>query len=458
MNAFDSYKLAVMDLLTNCAPSNGVVDMQAWDKIGCPNVFSPKMSSCLKAPEIRRLTFAERIAKKQWGFASTPGGVENLEAGHCAVEALHWLGELETLDSKTKQDWADHLNSFHDKETGYFIGPYIQPKTHPSWNDTKIIHTWAHMQDHLLSCLAPTLRLLGAKPKWKLSEGSMSGRFLDREYLRSFLEGRNWQSHNPWWMGNEFWYPGCVLWQISVDEAGTSAGKLARQLLDEEWYGWHDRNMNHIGFWHGDLDQPAKQWHGKLIFGSTPKTFQTRDEYHWSAVQVMGGAHQLWLYDYDGHSIDSKKRQSQTDILLSLQHASGHFGLEGPEHDWSDDCTDVDCTTLLGYNFRRQDYRRKDILLALERAGIAILRDKMGQDGLLRAQINNPYSHHAYSTDTYSPVGAPNLLQQSFYLWSVVVACSVVKKSQNSTFDSFCQHIWRDPPSHWLWVGLSEAK
>ncbi len=463
------FKRGVLQFLERCAVSDGVVNETAWEASNETSIFSEGSRAFIK-PEAQRnvavKTLDERMRTNEWTFASTPAGGESIEGGHSAVEALFLLGELDRLKPENRQAWVDCFNQYQDPETGYYLGPYIPPRDHRSWRDGRVCtHPWAHMHDHLVACLCPTLMLLGGRSRYPLSQGSQTGRFLDRAYLEAFLRGRDWSGYrndldfsrqNPWWMGNEFWYPACILWQISVWEAGTAAARQARHLLDDVWYGWHDRNFGVNGFWYGDLDgDPARLWQGRL--GSEEFTFppRTPDERHWSAIAIMGGAHQLWFYDFDNHPVPEVVRKAQTDAMLAIQNRHhGHFGLGDVDNPagWSNHCTDVDCMTVLAINHHRQDYRRREIEQALERAMRAILCDRINDAGVLESVPGQPFAHNFNSWPTFSPAGAGNVLNQSFYLWAVIAACRVVRTEVEPPLQRFLEHPWPRVPSHWLWV------
>lgn len=463
-----SLQHATRALIDACAPSDGVVDRSAWTAAGCPSLHSPAGAACVKPPAARRIvtrTLAQRIASGDWAFASTPGGEESLEASHSAAEALFLWGDLARLSQADRRGWSDYFNRWQDRETGYFLGPYVPERSHPCWARSDTTHPWSHMHDHLLAVVVPCQIMLGGKPRHRLSEGAQSGRFLDRGLLEAYLE-RDWSGYrndgdytrqNPWWMGNEFWYPGCLLWAISVTESGTAAGVHARQLLDEVWYRWHDANMNRWGLWHGSLaGDPARFWRGGLQADEAlPERIVTRGQHHWAAVQVMGGAHQLWLYDFDRHPIPERIRAAQTDLLLSMPcRNDGRFGLWGPDAERSDsnDCTDVDCLTLLANNHARQDHRRSDIAAVCGRAAASILAHKRDAWGVLASRPGNLWTHHSHALATCSPADAPNLHQQAFYLWAVLAAVSVLDRHDDPDVQSFIYRSWPTMPTHWLWT------
>lgn len=466
---FSDFKTSVLRFIESCGASEGVADEAAWEATGAPSLHSCAAKSFLRSRDAcrsRTVTLTERMRTNEWGFASTPGGGESLEGGHSAVEALYMLGELDRLSPENRAAWVNSLNRHQDEETGYYLGPYVPPRDHISWRDSVAnTHPWDHMHDHLVSALCPSLMLLGGRSKFPLSQGSQTGRFLDRDNLEYFLTGRDWNSYlgdgnyrrqNPWWMGNEFWFPACILWQISVWEAGTPAAEKARRLLDEVWYPWHDRNFCWNGFWIGDLDgEPSRLWRGSFGDQSLPEDHSTPAARAWSAMAVMGAAHQLWFYDFDGHPISDSVRAAQTDTVLALQNRhNGHFGMGDVDNPsgWANNCTDVDCMTILAMNWHRQDYRREAIRDTLERGIAAILSDRINEAGVLESVPGQPFTHNFNSWPTYSPAGKGNLLNQSFYLWAIAAACTVVRESTDPAVDSFCKHSWPQPPSHWLWI------
>jgi len=468
--SFDRYQANVLAFLNRCAPGPGVYDEAAWAAAGIPRVLDPRCAGFIVPPERREVrvrTLADRCRDNDWRFASTPGGVESVEAGHSAVETLFLLGELGRLSPQNRNAWVACFNRYQDEDTGYYsLGPFVPAADHPSWKDPAACsHTWEHMQDHLLCSLCPDLMLLGGKSKVPLSQGRLTGRFLDREYLRDYLTARDWNAyagdgnyrrHNPWYVGNEFWHAAAMLWQITQWEAGTPAARQARRLIDEVWYAWHDRNFGVNGFWYGEMGgDPARYWRGGGRSGETPARPSSPEERFGMAMAAMGAAHQLWFYGFENHPIRDSVREVQTDNLLALQNRHhGRFGMgdvDNPQEP-SSNCTDVDCMTVLASNHRRQDYRRADIEAALHRAACGILADKINAGGVLQSQPGAAWSHCFNSVPTFSPADQGNLLDQSFYLWAVVAACSVLTRSDDTGFQTFVERQWPQPPSHWLWT------
>ncbi|MBA4389008.1 MAG: hypothetical protein C0404_13585 [Verrucomicrobia bacterium] len=466
---YEKFRGDVLRFAERCGPGAGVFDEAEWEANGAGRVCDGKYKSCIVPPEkrqVRVLTLEERCRNNYWAFASTPGGVESIEGSHSAVTTLFFLGELEKLSADNRTAWVDYFNRFQDPDTGYFAGPYIPPADHRSWrNPGDCTHTWIHLHDHMVSSLCSVISVLGGKSKIPLSRGRMTGRFLDRSCLRDYLWGRDWNDyardgnyrrHNPWYVGNEFWFPACILWQITRWEAGTPAAIQARKMLDEVWYDWHDRNFGVNGFWYGDLDgAPELLWRGNLKAGHHPAVPATADERYWLASAVMGGAHQLWFYNFDGHPIPDPVRRAQTDSMLALQNRHNrHFGMgdiDNPKG-WSCNCTDIDCMTVLCMNFCNQDYRRDDCLRALHDSALAVLGERINADGVLQSTVGVPFSHAFNSVPTYSPADAGNMLDQSFYLWGVIAACEVLEGSDDPGLATFINRRWPQMPANFLWV------
>lgn len=464
---------AMLDLLERCAVSTGVVQVDAWEAAGCPAITSIDESTGLKPMRDvveRRLSLEERMQSNNWAFASTPGGCESLEASHSAAEALYLWGDLAKLSIDNRRAWVEYFNQYQDEETGYYLGPYVRERDHISWTltNTGMEHPWEHMHDHLISCLCPTISMLGGRPRYKLSRGSMTGRFLDRDYLEHYLVGRSWtgyqndldfRNHNPWYMGNEYWYPGAILWQIYTSEAGTPEATKARQLLDEVWYRWHDENMSAWGLWYGDKNAESQLQYREGLSKDQPipndDPLNEQSPWRWHGMQVMGGAHQLWLYDFENRPIEPERRKKQTDLLLAMQNQNdGQFGVNSPWSESSDssNCTDVDCLSLLSYNFRRQNHRRGEIQKACERAAIAIVENKIDRHGVLVSRQGKAWSHHYGSYETFCGADAPNVHDQSFYLWALLAAVSVLDSSDHPVVQSLIDRSFPTMPSHWLWV------
>ncbi len=115
---FQTYRTNALRFLDRCGVSDGIANEAAWEQAGCPSVFSPQGAAFVKPPSARRVvtqTLAERMARNDWAFASTPGGGESLEGGHSAVEALHLLGALACLSDYHKRAWVDYFNQYQDR-------------------------------------------------------------------------------------------------------------------------------------------------------------------------------------------------------------------------------------------------------------------------------------------------------------------------------------------------------
>ena len=445
---FTKYKNNVMNFLEQCAPSEGVFDEAT-------NSFIPENKVIIK-----RMSLDERLANNNWAYASTPGGSESLQGSHSALETLYFFGELGRLSEKNKRAWADYFNSFQDKDTGYFIGPHVPPKDHPTFHNDE--DYWDFAKDQMLTYLCPTMLLIDAKPRYPLSSGAKSGRFLNKQYFMDYLHGRDWNKQTPWVIGNYYWQAAVILWLITVWEAGTAEAKQARLMLDEVWYRWHDDNMGPTGFWGGDLNGPSELiWHCSLPVGFHTLNPATADEYHWSSNLVMGGIHQLWVYDFENHPIPEKMRKIQTDSALLCQKKNGLFGLSGPDGPDYDNvsCTDVDCATLLAMNYIKQDYRRKEIKASLAKSLTAMLTLKCNKDGVLIATQDRPGNGGFVNAfPTLSNIGQGNMLDQSFYFWAVIACCTVLEPADCPEFSSFIEHDWPQILSPWLWVPKMDRK
>lgn len=465
--SLESYKNNVLRFIERCVPSDGVFDEEAFKAAGGKNVRGSGSDKFIIPKEkriVKTLTLKERAKNNYWAFSSTPGGVESIEGNHSAIEALYLLGELDTLTDEDKANWADYINSFQDEATGYYLGPYIPDKSDPSWSDASVnTHPWYHMHEHLIACLCPAIMLLGAKSKYKFSKGSMTGRYLDEDFLKDYLYNRDWNNykfdlnfrrHNPWWMGNEFWNAGCILWQIATWEEGTKEGDKARKLLDEIWYKWHDENIGITGFWYGDLKtDKEKIWHHVMETGFETLTPKTSDEYCWISSPIMGSAHQLWLYAYENHDIPDELRKRQTDMILLLQRNDGLFGLRAPDDplSYNDNTIDTDCMTLLAFNYNRIDYRREDIKKALKKAVLSIFKYKINDYGVLESRMEVGFGHNFNSVPTLSPANWGNMINMSFYFWPLICAFNILDKSECPELSEFIDHDWPQPVSHYLW-------
>jgi len=283
----------------------------------------------------------------QWIFSSTLEGPETLYASCFVCMLYHYLGILHNLSSKQKMEWADYLNSWQDPNTGLFIGPELAVDELSSRK-----HSYEHISQHLTAHVLPALSLLGSRPKYPLT---FAHPFLNLSYLSSWLEERDW--HDAWLEGNNLIFVAQFLIYLREVE-GFSNAQAALDL----YFEWLDK----------EVDPSTGLW-GSNGFCS-------------NANALYGGYHQLLAYYYEKRPILYPERL--VDVALSLQHADGGFNPGGG----GGACEDTDAIDILVNMYKRVDYKRPQIRIALRQALIHILERQMPDGGFVY-HLDKPFIH-----------------------------------------------------------------
>jgi len=313
-------------------------------------------------------------------YASVPGGKGTLYASCYAVMILHYLGELEHISAETKESWVDFICSYQDPTSGYFEGPEIL--------QGKLLSD-AHSKDHLLEHLSvhvlPAVKLLGGEVRYPLT---FAKKYANPVFLEKWLSERDWS--NAWLEGNNLLFVGQLLTYLSEDEGDPLAGTC----LDILFY-WLDNNLDpETGLWgtNGYVD---------------------------NYKAVYGGYHQLLLYYY--HEKPVRFMDKIVDITLSLQHLDGGFS----KHWGGGGCQDVDAVDILVNMYKRNDYRRNDIQLALKKCYFHMKRRFKSTGGFVYR--NGSDFIHMGMSDTYSKDGCPDMFSTWFGLHTMCLIAEIIK-------------------------------
>jgi hypothetical protein len=300
---------------------------------------------------------------------------------------LHYLGELSCLGDPKLRAWAKYINSWQDEETGYFLGPEVVPEELSS-----PVHDYEHISMHLTAHVLPALDLLGANSSHPLR---FAHRFLNLQYLRDWLERRNWE--DAWLEGNNLLFIGQLLIHLRDVEGREEAEPALRLYLD-----WLNSRLDpRTGLW-------------------------GTDGYCSKFVAMCGGYHQLLVYYYEDEEVLYKERL--VDTVLSLQHPDGGFHPRGG----GGACEDVDAVDILVNMYKRTAYRRTDIRIALRKTMRSILKKQLPDGGFVY-RIGEPFLHMGIRK-TRSPKNVSNLFATWFRVHTLALIAEILTDHPVSRF------------------------
>lgn len=302
------------------------------------------------------------LAPDGHGYASVQGGPTTLYGTSYALMAKHYLGETVAVTESIRRFVANC-----QAESGEFIGPELQD-FEPAPGAT---HSREHLTHHLTCTAVPTCLEFRIPIRYPLT---FAHRYLDLEYLHTWLGKR--ELRNAWLEGNNLLFVGQLLVYLR-DVEKLPVAESARQI----WFDWLDANM----------DPSTSLW------GSNG--YCSRRE------AVYGGYHQLLVYYHEDHAIPNPA--GLVDTALSLQHYDGSFHPHGN----GGACEDVDCVDILVNMYKRHDYRRRDIRVALRRCLRHIL-------ALQNADGGFPYNRDQQQSHMGIPgTSAPPNASTAFATW-----------------------------------------
>ena len=280
------------------------------------------------------LTFIEKMRCKPAGHAhgdkwdyyfSASGQKPILYASIFAVLTHSLYGLLEKMGSDTKKQWGKFIKSYQSDD-GLFRDPVIDCSLANScswWG-------WEHLTLHALMALT-ALGQIATK------ELAFVKKFYDPDFFRKWLDTRSWNTE-PANVSNEVQNVGVAL-QYARDFHQDSYAQKALDVMFE-WLDSHQNSEN--GSW---------------------GNYQSILDYKGRLSQIAQTGYHIWLlYFYDNRPL---KYSSQIiDLLLQTQNKIGGFGVSLN----SSACEDIDSIDPLVRLMNITDYRKEDILKALERA------------------------------------------------------------------------------------------
>jgi len=258
--------------------------------------------------------------------------------------AKYYLGFDEPLAEATRTFIAD----CQDPDTGLLIGPELRAYEPPA----EVMHDREHLLFHLTCTALPTCQHFDIPVKYAVSAAH---RFCDLNVLQNWMDRRDLK--NAWVEGNNILFVGQLLVYLRDVERYPGA-----QAALDMWFYWLDTHLD-----------PANGLWGTNGYCS-------------ALHAVCGGYHQLLVYYHEHHCLANPS--GMVDTVLSLQHWDGGFNPDGN----AGACEDVDSVDILVNLYKRLDYRRADIRVALRRCLRHVLATQ-NVDGGFPYNLNSGQSH-----------------------------------------------------------------
>ena len=316
-------------------------------------------------------------AEEKGEFKYSIDGPITLYSSCYALMTLHYLCELP--DKDYLNDWGDYFLLWQDQNTGFFLGPELKV---PLSENAK--HDFDHLAMHLTTTVLPCLDILKVKPKYPLF---FAHKFLDEHTLTRWLHDRDWT--DAWLEGNNLLFVLQLLIYLRDREGFSSASDRVEQFFE-----WLDTQV----------DPTTGLW--------------GTNSYCSNFVAMCGGYHQLLAYYYEGREITAPEHL--VDVVLALQHADGGFHPGGG----GGACEDIDAIDILVNLYKRYDYRRPKIRVALRKAVKSILR-KQVEDGGFVYKLNNPFIHMGMEM-TLTPPNRSNMFSTWFRVHALALTSEIL--------------------------------
>lgn len=317
-------------------------------------------------------------------YSYRKGGLPSLYATDYALMTGSYLG----FSTQTFLESLVFIKSCQEPD-GFFYGPEII-----DWlpnSDSK--HDVEHVKFHMLCTTYPVLLDNNIGLSYPLKCAHI---FVNKDYLLAWLSKRNWQ--DAWLEGNNLLFVGQLLVYLRDYEHIDGAS-----VALDTYFNWLEK-------W---VDPETGLW--------------GTNGYCSSFVAMCGGYHQLLVYFHEKRAISQPKKL--VDTVLSLQHCDGGFSPTGG----GGACEDVDAVDILVNSYKRLDYRRADIRVALRKT-LRYILELQNQDG------GFPYNRkvgfiHLGIPSTRCEVGESNM----FSTWFRVHTLALI--SQILTDDAFLRSI-----------------
>jgi len=252
-----------------------------------------------------------------------------------ALFILDLFDQLKNFSRKKRNQWIDYIQSFQDKESGYFM-----PGNYNGGLNTKAVH-------QLTAFCLSALHILGVSTKYDL-------KFLSQwntpEDVHNYLRDKGCFQGLPG-SGNMAMFL-AIFFSYKYEKCNEDS---IFDLL-KSWFYWHNRTQNpRTGFWGNSL--------GAKYFAGFQNAF-----------------HQFVIYNYWKKLIQYNNKIVNT--VLMLQDSDGFFAPnQGGGGCWDYDAADI----LINCGYKR-GYREKEIRNALTRLYFAILESQNTDGGFCESQ------------------------------------------------------------------------
>ncbi len=345
--------------------------------------------------------------------SSRPGGAVTLYGTCYAHFGLFYLGH--------NAEVSEHVRQFvvhsQDSATGFMIGPELS-RYRP---DASVYHTRQHLIMHSTCAALPFCQEFGIPLQYPLKGAHP---FCDTQVLADWLRSRDWK--HAWREGNDLLFVGQLLVYLRDIEKHPGAAEALKS-----WFAFLDEQVDPAtGAWGTD---------GKC----SPEH------------AVYGGYHQLLVYYHEKHPVCAPQRL--VDTVLRLQHRDGGFSPGGN----AGACEDVDCVDILVNLYKRINYRRADIALALRRCLKHILLTQ-NTDGGFPYSRNQQQSHMGIP-DTEAGPNISCAFPTWFRIHTLALIAQVLPDEPELAavpfrFNTWLSMGWHRSPDGWKPMGVSRVK
>jgi prenyltransferase beta subunit len=282
------------------------------------------------------LTWLEslRVPGKNHCYRFTGNSEDVIFCSCFALFILDLFKETDKFTAQQKQSWIDYIQSFQNRQTGYFepANYYLKDKERNSYQLTCF-------------CLS-ALGILNAAPLYPLL-------FIEQwktpEHIKKFLIERGCDKGLPG-SGNKAMFQAVFL---TYEYERTGDPQLLKKI--DAWFEFHDQHQNRNGFWGKDL-------RSHYLYG------------------MQNAFHQLEIYFYWKRKVPNLKKI--IDITLNCQDVAGFFApTPGGEA-----CYDYDAIHILTTAYNMIDYNRSRIKVSLAKAAKAIASNQNPDGGFCQSK------------------------------------------------------------------------